>query len=217
VNVIFNKVSFSYRKGNPVLRDFSIEIPPGITLFRGYSGCGKSTVLRLIAGFLSPCSGVVTVPPEGGCPTRSFQRKHLGFLFQDINLLPDATVSRNIELSLMLGGISRREIEVGFQQAWLKRLGLDELLHRRVKSLSGGQKQRAALARALLKNPLVLCLDEPTSGLDDENTEIVKDCLNEFRTGDRITLVATHDDRIRSIADAVIDFGVHSSPKASFS
>jgi len=157
----FQNVSYAYTADRPVLQDFSMEIPHGITLLKGYSGCGKSTLLRLIAGFLTPDSGRVTVPPNSVAPSRSFHKRSLGFVFQEINLLPDATVLRNVRLACALAGIEIGAEEKEKQIRWFRRLGLEALTERKVKTLSGGQKQRAAVARAIIKDPLVLCLDEP--------------------------------------------------------
>lgn len=199
-------ISYAYTRNAPVLTDLSLEIPLGITLLKGYSGCGKSTVLRLISGYLSPQKGAVSVPPNQMKPDRRFLKQHLGFVFQDINLIPDSTVKRNIDLSRALGGIHRDQLHEALEQSWLDKLGLSDLVDRKVKTLSGGQKQRAAMARAILKDPLVLCLDEPTSGLDDHNTSILKDSLRDFIKREKIVVIATHDSRLDEIADKIVNF-----------
>jgi ABC-type lipoprotein export system ATPase subunit len=182
-----------------------MEIPHGITLLKGYSGCGKSTLLRLIAGFLTPDSGRVTVPPNSVAPSRSFHKRSLGFVFQEINLLPDATVLRNVRLACALAGIEIGAEEKEKQIRWFRRLGLEALTERKVKTLSGGQKQRAAVARAIIKDPLVLCLDEPTSGLDDANTDILKCAILEFGRQKKTVVIASHDARLDTVADTIVD------------
>jgi len=182
-----------------------MEIPHGITLLKGYSGCGKSTLLRLIAGFLTPDSGRVTVPPNSVAPSRSFHKRSLGFVFQEINLLPDATVLRNVRLACALAGIEIGPEEKEKQIRWFRRLGLEALTERKVKTLSGGQKQRAAVARAIIKDPLVLCLDEPTSGLDDANTDILKCAILEFGRQKKTVVIASHDARLDTVADTIVD------------
>jgi ABC-type lipoprotein export system ATPase subunit len=188
--------------GDFVFKDLDIVFPAHVTMLRGYSGCGKSTLLRLIAGLLKPTCGSIEV--EGllkpGC--REFFRRELSMVFQDLNLLPLASVERNLFLSSQIAGTSP-----GLAEKWLEILGLWELRKRPVERLSGGQCQRVAIARALAKQPKVLILDEPTSGLDLENTNIIKSAVREFVAGaNTICVVATHDDRLIEIADDLVDF-----------
>ncbi|MBM3830307.1 MAG: ATP-binding cassette domain-containing protein [Verrucomicrobia bacterium] len=194
-----------HRKGAWILQDFSHNFAAGITLIQGASGCGKSTLLRLLAGYLTPGQGHVTIP-SGGPPTQpSFQRGSLGYVFQQLNLLPLATVERNLELAGRLGGISSKEI--GARTArWLQLLGLEPFARRLPTTLSGGQQQRAAIARALVKEPQVLLLDEPTSGLDDLNTEVIACALRDYAAGGRICVVSSHDHRLATLADETLDF-----------
>ena len=84
-------------------------------------------------------------------------------------------------------------------------MGLEALTERKVKTLSGGQKQRAAVARAIIKDPLVLCLDEPTSGLDDANTDILKCAILEFGRQKKTVVIASHDARLDTVADTIVD------------
>lgn len=197
---------FAYAKdARPVFDGFSESLSSGVTLLRGYSGCGKSTLLRLIAGYLVPKAGRVAVPPSGGAPDRAFQTRHLGFVFQSLNLLPDATLRRNLEIAATLAGVRRAEFSQRFEK-WCSRLGLIPFADVRPTRLSGGQQQRAAIARALMHHPTVLCLDEPTSGLDDMNTEVICKVLADFARGGRFCVVATHDERLARIAGQVVDF-----------
>jgi ABC-type lipoprotein export system ATPase subunit len=199
-------VWFRYsRKASWVLKEFSRSFEPGITLIKGASGCGKSTLLRLLAGFLPPEEGQITTPLGTSPMEPLFQRRELGFVFQQLNLLPLATVARNLELAGSLAGISTSEL--GMQaSSWLARLGLAEYANRRPSSLSGGQQQRAAIARALIKSPRVLLLDEPTSGLDDLNTAVIARALQEYVTGERVCVICSHDSRLFSAAHEVVDF-----------
>ncbi|HSI07507.1 MAG: ABC transporter ATP-binding protein [Rariglobus sp.] len=206
MDIQIQSLTFAYSpKGPPVLAEFSAQFGPGITLLKGYSGCGKSTLLRLIAGFLKPTKGRVIVPPEGGAPERRFQRTQLGFVFQGINLLPDASVHRNLEIAATLAGLDRAMF-LAAERQWCGRLGLEPFLEKRPDALSGGQQQRAAIARALIHRPAVLCLDEPTSGLDDLNTGVIRETLVEAVGATRHCVIATHDDRLTSIATRVINF-----------
>lgn len=206
MKIQLQSVRFAYGRGDRrVFDDFSESLSPGVTLLRGYSGCGKSTLLRLIAGYLAPDAGRVAVPPFGGAPDRAFQTRHLGFVFQSLNLLPDATLRRNLEIAATLAGVPRMEFGQRFE-AWCDRLGLAPFADVKPARLSGGQQQRGAIARALIHHPAVLCLDEPTSGLDDLNTAVIREVLAEFAAEDRFCVVATHDERLTCIADRVIDF-----------
>ncbi len=185
-----------------VFSRLNITFPTHVTLLKGYSGCGKSTLLRLGAGLLQPSSGEIVTEGLSKPGSRTFFRHELSFVFQDLNLLPLASVERNLQISSQIAGSATNNI-----QKWLENLGLWHLRKRPVEHLSGGQRQRVAIARAISKNPRVLFLDEPTSGLDDENTQIIREAIREF-TAERNTIcvTATHDQRLEPIADDLVDF-----------
>ncbi len=138
---------------------------------------------------------------------KDFFRRDLSFVFQNLNLLPLASVERNLDISLRIAGV-----DLDNAREWLEKLGLWDLRKRPVEKLSGGQRQRVAIARAVAKRPRVLFLDEPTSGLDDENTLIIKNAVKEFTSGGKtICVVATHDHRLEEIADELVDFHTYVS------
>ncbi|MDB6122153.1 MAG: transporter related [Pedosphaera sp.] len=199
-------ISFRYKPIQSwVIERFSYTFKPGVTLVRGASGCGKSTLLRLLAGFLEPQIGAITTP-QGKTPADTeFQRRNLGFVFQQLNLLPLATVRRNLALAGSLAGIPDPQIAINSNR-WLQLLGLEPYAERLPQSLSGGQQQRAAIARALVKEPAVLLLDEPTSGLDELNTRVIVGALKRFVVGDRICVVSSHDSRLETLANEILDF-----------
>jgi len=201
-----SNVSFRYRPGlQCVIEQFDYTFKSGVTMIKGASGCGKSTLLRLMAGFLEPQTGSI-VTPRGTQPTdRRYQCQDLGFVFQQLNLLPLASVERNLALAASLAGIRSAQIQENSGR-WLSLLGLEQYSDRLPKSLSGGQQQRAAIARALVKEPSVLLLDEPTSGLDDLNTRVITSALRQFVATDRICIVSSHDSRLESLADEILDF-----------
>jgi ABC-type lipoprotein export system ATPase subunit len=204
--LVCHGVSFRYHGGGAwVIQNFHQSFAPGITLIKGASGCGKSTLLRLLAGYLVPEEGSVETPRGVPATDPHFQRRDLGFVFQQLNLLPLATVARNLELAGSLAGVPAGEIRER-TATWLKLLGLEEFAARRPSSLSGGQQQRAAIARALIKEPSVLLLDEPTSGLDDLNTRVIMQTLRNYTAGPRICVVCSHDSRLFPIAHEVLDF-----------
>jgi len=186
----------------PVFSRLNLEFRNHMTLLRGYSGCGKSTLLRLAAGMLAPTAGCIETEGLLKQGSREFYRKELSFVFQNLNLLPLASVERNLQLSSQIACTPWSSAE-----KWLKTLGLWDLRKRRVEQLSGGQRQRVAVARALAKQPKVLFLDEPTSGLDDDNTAIIKNAVKEFTSsGKTICVTATHDHRLEDIANELVDF-----------
>lgn len=201
-----NNIYYRYARRAPwILEDFSHEFDSGIHLIKGFSGCGKSTLLRVIGGYLKQQKGQVDIEGYRSNNTK-FKRKDLGFVFQQLNLLPLASIKRNLNLAAALAGIPKRERDINTDK-YLNLLGLGEFKKRLPKSMSGGQQQRASIARALIKEPKVLLLDEPTSGLDDLNTEVIINVLKEFvNGGDRIAIICTHDSRLDKVAHDILDF-----------
>ena len=202
-DVVCRDLAFGYGRTR-VLDRFDATFKPGLTLVKGFSGCGKSTLLKLVAGYLRPSSGSVTVP-GGGPPDSTFQRRHLGFVFQQLNLLPLASLRRNLELVGTLAGLSRAEVHARTEK-YLSLLGLDAYADRLPSTLSGGQQQRAAIARAFIKEPAVLLFDEPTSGLDDLNCRVIMKLLGSHLPPSCVCLVATHDHRLSDLPHEGLDF-----------
>ncbi len=176
-------------------------------MIKGYSGCGKSTLLKLIAGYLAPQQGTVRLPEPWDDPDKKFQREGLGFVFQQLNLLPLASLEGNLTIVSSVAGIPQGVSQERMTDLF-GRLGLRELSKRKPSALSGGQQQRAAIARALIKRPQVLLLDEPTSGLDDMNTKVIKDLLPSSLPKGCICIVSSHDPRLEEIADEIVDFNI---------
>lgn len=190
-----HNVSFAYRPGGAlVLNGVSRELSDGLTVLQGPSGGGKSTFLKLLAGYLSPQTGSV-VTRHGRAPDGNFQRRELGFVFQQFNLLPGVTLTRNLELAGLIAGVGGAELQLEIDE-WLGRLGIRDWAGTRVEQLSGGQLQRASLARALVKRPAILLLDEPTSGLDDVSTALIGKVVGEWVGQGRSAVVSTHDPRL---------------------
>lgn len=198
----FQQVSYRYPGQKTwVFEKNDFTFSPGLTILKGFSGCGKSTLLRLSAGLLKPQNGRITSDSRFRPGSARFLREEVGFVFQQLNLLPLASIKRNITLAAFLARQPEKEA-----LKWLETLGIEELAKRRPGQLSGGQQQRAALARALAKAPRLLLLDEPTSGLDDENTAIIAQVLQESLPKNTTCLIATHDSRLFPLTDAIIDF-----------
>ena len=196
--------SLSYRYPSSDLKvfdDFNFKAGPGVTLIKGFSGCGKSTLLRLIASLIRPQSGSIITDSTHKFGSPTFLRKEIGFVFQQLNLLPLATIERNISLASDLAGRPKQEA-----YEWITTFGLEQIAKKKPSQLSGGQQQRASIARALAKKPSILLLDEPTSGLDDLNTSLIASVLSKKLPNETVCLIATHDNRLDSIADEVLNF-----------
>ncbi len=197
-------VSKSYRRDSieiPVLRDISIDVPGGEFLaLMGPSGSGKTTLLNLIAGIDRPNAGKVVVNGTeigslGESDLARWRARHVGFIFQFYNLLPVLTAFENVELPLLLTGLSRREKREHVESA-LNLVGLGDRVHHYPKQLSGGQEQRVAIARAIVTDPTILVADEPTGDLDKTSAGEIMDLLDRLNKEFKKTIVmVTHDPR----------------------
>ncbi len=199
-------VYFSYSGKQWIFEDYTREFASGITILKGYSGCGKTTLLKILAGYLKPQHGKVLTPSGRSITSTPYRRKEVSYMFQGINLLPLATVERNLQLCAEMAMLPHKEWRPRADDL-IERLGLQELRHKKAGSLSGGQAQRAALARTMMKDSDVLLLDEPTSGLDDGNTEIIKKLIREYPS-DKICILSTHDSRLFDLTDEILDFNL---------
>ncbi len=147
--------SFSWPDGPCIASDLSLSIEPGsLTALVGASGCGKSTILRLLAGLITPDSGTVTAPLSSRA-----------FVFQSPNLLPWLSALDNVALPLKLSGVDA-DARRGQAREALERVGLAEAASSLPRALSGGMRMRVSLARALVTQPALLLMDEPFSSLD---------------------------------------------------
>ena len=188
-----------------VLKGISFSVERGeICVLLGPSGSGKSTLLNIIGGIDAADSGYVSIQGEKTADMRQktltrYRRKHLGYVFQMYNLIPNLNVKENIEVGAYLSG---HPLEI---DELLKTLGLYEHRHKLPNQLSGGQQQRTAIGRAIVKNPDILLCDEPTGALDyNTSKEILKlmEDVNQ-KYGNTIIMV-THNDAIQHMADRVI-------------
>lgn len=185
MGVLLNEVSLSYPGTGLVIDRLSAEIEDGeFIAVLGASGCGKSSLLNMIAGLLAPSSGWLEVPEDGAA-----------FMFQDANLLPWLTASQNVDLALKLAGypVEKRPARVE------ELLDLVQLGHASIKKpheLSGGMRQRVALARALAQDRQVLLMDEPFAALDAITRDMLHEQLRALweQTGKTIIFV-THNVR----------------------
>ncbi|AVT35733.1 ABC transporter ATP-binding protein [Plantactinospora sp. BB1] len=191
------------------LRDVSIEVATGDWVaVTGPSGCGKSTLLHLLGGLDRPDRGEVWLAGRrldtGSESERALlRRRHVGFVFQFLNLVPTMTVAGNVELPLVLQGVGRRDARRRALEV-LDELGVAEAADAAPAELSGGQQQRVALARAVVHRPDVLLADEPTGALDSAAAETVLDLLRRRHEEGQSIVLVTHDHRVASAADRVV-------------
>ena len=175
-----------------------------ICVLLGPSGSGKSTLLNIIGGIDSADSGYISIDGEKTAEMKEkvltrYRRKHLGYVFQMYNLIPNLNVKENIEVGSYLSD-SPLEID-----ELLKTLGLYEHRHKLPSQLSGGQQQRTAIGRAIVKNPDILLCDEPTGALDYSTSKEILKLIEEVnqKYGNTVIMV-THNDAIKHMADRVI-------------
>jgi putative ABC transport system ATP-binding protein len=190
------------------LRGVTLEVPAGqFTAVMGPSGSGKSTLMHLLAGLDTPSAGTVEIGGEDITSMTDKQltklrRRHIGFVFQQFNLLPTLTAEENILLPLSISG---RKPDKADLEALVARVGLQERRRHRPSQLSGGQQQRVAIARALISRPTVLFADEPTGNLDSASGDEILALLREAVELDgQTTLMVTHDPRAAATADRVV-------------
>ena len=204
--------------GNKVeaLRDVSFSVENGEYIaIMGESGSGKTTLLNILASLDKPTSGEVLLKGKNVTTIKekdmaAFRRNHLGYVFQDFNLLDTFSLKDNIFLPLVLAGKNVKEME-GKLKPIAEMLGIMEILEKYPYEVSGGQKQRAAIARAIITNPELVLADEPTGALDSKTTAEILDLFSKInKLGQTIlmvthsTLAASHASRILFIKDGKI-------------
>jgi lipoprotein-releasing system ATP-binding protein len=199
--LIAKSVSKSYdtpRGELPILNDVSLTVQPGEAVaIMGPSGSGKSTLLYVLGALDPPSSGSVTL--DGQNPyalderqQASFRNKRIGFVFQDHSLLPQCSVLENVLAPTLVAPAGERHAEARAREL-LQQVGLGDRLEHRPGELSGGEKQRAAIARALIRDPLLVLCDEPTGNLDRASADVVASLLLEMHTRRQaILVVVTH-------------------------
>ncbi len=208
-DLVVDDLSVDYQTGGGVVRPFQrvdLAAHDGqLVALRGPSGGGKTTVLSVLAGLLTPTTGTVTFR---GAPVTGLvhRQRTVGIVFQAFNLVPGLTAEENVMAPLVLTGTSRREASARATRL-LQDLGLSHRAGHRPGTLSGGEQQRVAFARALVRDPPLLLADEPTAHLDTEHVGVVLDLLRRLARPGRLVVVATHDDRVSDLADAVVHLG----------
>nr|WP_314263583.1 ABC transporter ATP-binding protein [uncultured Moellerella sp.] len=189
------------------LNDININImPQRFTVLSGTSGSGKTTLLNLIGGIDSPDSGRIIIANQSmdklsDDQRSAFRAQHLGFIFQNFNLIPVLTAYENIEIPLILQRWSparRKEAVIRM----LENVGLADKMNSLPGQLSGGQRQRVAIARALVHHPVLVLADEPTANLDSKTGQSILKLLRHLQQEYSITVVfSSHDPQVISAAD----------------
>lgn len=188
-----------------VLRGMNFSVAKGeFCVLLGPSGSGKSTLLNIIGGIDNADSGYISINGDklkdmSEKKLTQYRRKHLGYVFQMYNLIPNLSVRENIEVGAYL---SDRPLEL---DELLKTLGLYEHRNKLPNQLSGGQQQRTAIGRAIIKNPDILLCDEPTGALDYKTSKEILCLIEQInqKYGNTVIMV-THNDAIKNMADRVV-------------
>lgn len=210
-------VSHSYGRGEPALRDLSMQAEPGeLVALLGPSGCGKTTALKVVAGLLSPETGEVKVEGESVLGTPP-EKRRAAMVFQKSLLFPHMDVAANVGFGLRMRGEAKDGFGRRVREA-LEQVQMEDFADRKPGELSGGQQQRVALARALVTEPNLLLLDEPLSALDANLRAEMRGLIKKLqRDGGYTTIFVTHDqeeavvmaDRIALIFDGELQMYDH--------
>ncbi|CAM4103322.1 ABC transporter ATP-binding protein [Lederbergia lenta] len=196
----------AYRALNDI--DLTIEAGEFVGIM-GPSGSGKTTLLNMVATIDRPTSGAILLNDKDPFRLKQndlalFRRRKLGFVFQDFNLLPTLTVEENIVLPLTLDGEKVKVMEEKVE-AIAERLGITEILNKRIYEISGGQAQRTAIARAIIHDPDMILADEPTGNLDSKSSRAVMETLETINKKEKTTMMmVTHDSIAASYCDRVV-------------
>ena len=191
------------------LKDVNFEVEKGeYVAIMGESGSGKTTLLNILATVDRPTEGQVLLNGKDITKIKEdklaqFRREHLGFVFQDFNLLDSFTLEDNIYLPLVLAG-QKTKVMKDRLDAIAPMLGIEKLLKKYPYEVSGGQKQRTAVARALITNPEIILADEPTGALDSKTTGEILRMFDEIHEKGQTILMVTHSVRAASYADRVL-------------
>lgn len=183
--------------------NFNMKIDDGeFVIFSGTSGCGKTTLLNLIAAIEAPSSGKILV--DGVHIHKSKNRlkyfpTRLGVLFQNFALVENYTVQKNLEL---IQGKCRSNIQI---EEALQKVGLSDKIHKKVHTLSGGEQQRVALARLMVKKYDIILADEPSGSLDSQNAQRVVDILKKLNETGKTVIMVTHDERFAQIGNRNVE------------
>ncbi|MBE6196025.1 MAG: ABC transporter ATP-binding protein [Rikenellaceae bacterium] len=193
-----------------VLKGVSLAVRRGeVVSIVGASGAGKTTLLQILGTLSKADGGELTIGGEsvselGDRALSQFRNRHIGFVFQFHNLLPEFSALENVMIPALIGGVGEREARTRAEEL-LRLVGLSDRSDHKPSQLSGGEQQRVAIARALVNSPAVLLADEPSGNLDTQNREEIHRLFFELRDrlGQTIVIV-THDEKLAAMADRCI-------------
>ena len=206
------KKVYSSRLGSSkveALKNVNFAVEPGeYVAIMGESGSGKTTLLNILAALDRPTAGSIVLDGQdlaavGDAAASAFRREHLGFVFQEFNLLDTFTLEDNIYLPLVLAGMPYLEMNQRLRTI-AGQLGIADLLKKYPYEVSGGQKQRAAVARAIITQPKLLLADEPTGALDSHATDELLRLFGELNAQGQTILMVTHSVKAASTAGRVL-------------
>ncbi|GAA2573624.1 MULTISPECIES: ABC transporter ATP-binding protein [Streptomyces] len=210
--LVLDGVARRYRSGEvevQAVRGVSLTAREGtLTAVMGPSGCGKSTLLTMAGGLQPPDTGTVMVAGVridtlAEAELYQHRRRHIGYVFQDYNLVRILSVAENVALPAELDGMSRRKARAQAREA-LASVGMEAYADRYPDSLSGGQQQRVALARAFSGGRGLILADEPTGALDSDSAAQVLDSLQSLVRSGATCVIVTHDEAVAARADRVV-------------
>ena len=221
MDVTIRDLTVEYESGGYVVRPIDaldLDVKSGeLVLLLGASGCGKTTLLSVLAAILHPTKGSarvgdLEVTDLHGTALRDYRRRTVGVVFQAFNLVASLTARENVEMPLRGAGVRARQARSRAGEL-LESVGLADRVRHRPSDLSGGQQQRVAIARALAHDPPLVLADEPTAHLDYVQVDGVLRLLRTLAAPGRAVVVATHDERMLPLADRVVEL----SPRAAAS
>jgi putative ABC transport system ATP-binding protein len=189
---------------------FELDLHTGdMALLLGASGCGKTTLLSMLASLLTPTSGSihvgdVEVTALKGAELAEYRRRTVGVVFQAFNLIPSLTAQENLTVAMRYAGTDKKTAKRRSEEL-LEMVGLADRMHHRPGKMSGGQQQRVSIARALAMDPPLIVADEPTASLDYMQVDGVIRLLRELAAPGRVVVIATHDERLLPLADRVVE------------
>jgi len=203
----------TYERGGEVihvLQGLNLDVDEGeFVAFMGPSGSGKTTLLNLLGGLDLPSAGSITVAGDeithlSGRKLTEWRARHVGFVFQMYNLIPVLTAFQNVELPLLLTGLTKAQRRERVELA-LQVVGLADRMYHYPRQLSGGQEQRVSIARAIVADPTFLLCDEPTGDLDRASADEILHLLDHLvRAHNKTILMVTHDPRAAERAHTVL-------------